>query len=119
MADTTTTTTTTTDPKSHQERHPDGGISGRDPRRMSPEALEAAGVQRQSRGAAIRRHCFDCAGGSTAEVRRCALSSCPLWAFRMGTNPWSNRAPMPEDQRQAAADRLAEGRAARRRDAAS
>jgi hypothetical protein len=38
----------------------------------------------------LRRHCLDCAE-NTAEVRRCAIIDCPLWAFRMGRNPHDPR----------------------------
>ena len=45
---------------------------------------------------AIRAKCKDCCGGSEAEVRRCGMIDCPLWPFRMGTNPF--RAPPSEAQ---------------------
>jgi hypothetical protein len=37
---------------------------------------------------AIRAKCIECSGGSVAEARRCHLTYCPLWAFRMGHNPF-------------------------------
>jgi hypothetical protein len=37
---------------------------------------------------AIRAKCVDCSGGSVAEARRCAITHCVLWAFRMGHNPF-------------------------------
>lgn len=90
--------------KPHQEPHPDGTTQGRDPRRMSPDDLAACGIERQSRGEAIRAKCLDCCCGNQAEVRRCGCVDCALWPFRMGSDPW--RAPMSEEQRQAAAERL-------------
>ena len=36
---------------------------------------------------AIRAKCIDCCGGQLIEVRRCELSSCDLWPYRMGRNP--------------------------------
>lgn len=39
---------------------------------------------RLSRAKAIRAKCLDCSCGNSAEVRRCTLKTCPLWAFRMG-----------------------------------
>lgn len=36
---------------------------------------------------AIRAICIDCAGG-VAAVRECGVTCCPLWAFRMGNNPF-------------------------------
>jgi hypothetical protein len=84
---------------------------GRDPRTMSLAELEALGRPRVSRGDAIRANCIDCAGGNTAEVRRCAMLTCPLWPFRMGTDPYREPRLMTEMQREAAAVRLAKVRA--------
>lgn len=36
---------------------------------------------------AIRSQCFECSGGSTLEIRNCAISDCPLFEFRFGKNP--------------------------------
>jgi hypothetical protein len=36
---------------------------------------------------AIRRKCLDCSGGSSAEVRQCAIPNCPLYPFRFGKRP--------------------------------
>lgn len=36
---------------------------------------------------AIRKNCLDCSGGSIKEVRECIVKSCPLYDFRLGTNP--------------------------------
>lgn len=36
---------------------------------------------------AIRKKCLDCSGFSRKEVRECVLIDCPLYPFRMGTNP--------------------------------
>ena len=65
----------------------DGGHPiGRDPRDLSaadfaqhlPDA--ATGLR------AIRAKCLDCAHTS-AEVRKCVVTDCPLWPLRMGTKP--------------------------------
>lgn len=90
--------------KIHQEIHPDGTPQGRDPRKMSTADLEACGLQRQSRGDAMRAKCLDCCCGSAAEVRRCGAVDCALWPFRTGTDPW--RAPMSDERREAAAERF-------------
>lgn len=39
---------------------------------------------------AIRAKCLGCCCGSTGEVRLCPCVDCPLYPFRMGSNP--NRA---------------------------
>lgn len=36
---------------------------------------------------AIRQNCIDCSGGSVAEVRDCVIPKCPMYPFRMGTDP--------------------------------
>ncbi|MGK9369691.1 hypothetical protein ACSSWA_12375 [Melioribacter sp. Ez-97] len=36
---------------------------------------------------AIKKHCFDCSGGSKKEVRECIITDCPLYLYRMGKNP--------------------------------
>jgi hypothetical protein len=97
----------------HREPHPDGTAQGRDPRRMSAADLTACGIERQSRGDAIRSKCLDCMCGNSAEVRRCALADCALWPFRLGGDPWREKREMNDDQRAALVDRLAGARAKR------
>lgn len=41
-------------------------------------------MERISRSKAIRLKCLDCSAGQMAEVRKCELTSCPLWRYRMG-----------------------------------
>ncbi len=61
---------------------------------------------------AIKAKCLDCCCGQREEVRECPVKECPLWTFRLGKNP--NRARnMTDEQRKAAAERLAKARAAR------
>jgi len=36
------------------------------------------------RAPAIRQKCLECQGGNSAEVRRCCITDCPLWPWRMG-----------------------------------
>ena len=40
--------------------------------------------ERVSRSKAIRLKCLDCCCGQSAEVRRCPVTDCPLWRYRMG-----------------------------------
>lgn len=37
---------------------------------------------------AIRRNCLRCCGSSPQAVADCPSGDCPLWAFRMGKNPF-------------------------------
>lgn len=41
--------------------------------------------ERITRGKAIRLKCLDCCCGNSAEVRRCSVTKCPLWRYRMGS----------------------------------
>jgi hypothetical protein len=41
-------------------------------------------MERISRSKAIRLKCIDCCAGQMAEVRKCELTTCPLWRYRMG-----------------------------------
>lgn len=35
----------------------------------------------------IRSFCLSCSCGSLKEVRNCVIKDCPLYAFRLGSNP--------------------------------
>lgn len=41
-------------------------------------------MERITRAKAIRLKCIDCCAGQMAEVRKCELTNCPLWRYRMG-----------------------------------
>ncbi len=64
------------------------------------------GIGRISRGDAIKAKCLDCAG-SRHEIRLCEVSTCALWPFRMGDDPWRAPREISDEQRQAAAERFA------------
>ena len=59
---------------------------------------------------AIRAFCLECSGDSTAEVKSCPRSECPLHPFRFGKNPYRQRREMTEDEKRVLADRLREAR---------
>lgn len=53
--------------------------------RETRAANKAAGItttRKKTPRRAIREKCKDCSTGSLAEVRRCVVKNCPLWAFR-------------------------------------
>ena len=85
---------------------------GRDPRRMTTAELSEAGHNSSSVLSAVRSHCIDCCGGQAAEARKCTATACPLWAFRMGTNPLTKRT-LSSDQRDALRERAAKARQSR------
>jgi hypothetical protein len=85
---------------------------GRDPRKMQIADLRAlghGGVLLR----AVRENCIECCGGNEAEVRRCRLVWCPMWPYRMGSNPF-HRVTLSEEQREERRQRLEAARAARR-----
>ncbi|WP_159728336.1 hypothetical protein [Methylosinus sp. Ce-a6] len=86
---------------------------GRDPRDMTREELASCGHEVTPVLSAIRAKCLDCSGGAPSETRRCLVVQCALWPFRMGANPFRAEREMSDEQRAAAAERLAKARAAR------
>lgn len=71
---------------------------------------------------AIRAKCSWCMGGNMSMVSACATINCPLWPFRMGSNPFYSRLANVDDDADvvenaaelAAMDAEAEERAAER-----
>lgn len=39
----------------------------------------------------IRKKCLDCCCGQHSEVRKCHITDCQLWPYRMGKNPFHFR----------------------------
>lgn len=40
---------------------------------------------------AIRKKCVDCSGGVLIEVKACSSLKCPLWKFRLGLHPFTEK----------------------------
>jgi hypothetical protein len=59
---------------------------------------------------AIREKCLDCCCGNAAEVRKCVAVDCPLWPYRMGTNPLRKKRELSAAQKRERAERLAKAR---------
>ncbi len=53
----------------------------------------------------IRKKCLDCCCNQHSEVRKCPITDCSLWPYRMGKNPFHQRS-MTDEQKQAAPQRL-------------
>lgn len=60
---------------------------------------------------AIRRKCLDCCAGSSHEVGLCPVGDCALHPYRLGKNPSRKGRKLTEEERTAAAARLAKARA--------
>ena len=53
---------------------------------------------------AIRAKCLECSNGMTSEIRRCLITTCVLYPFRMGKNPHRTR-ELTDEQRAAFVER--------------
>lgn len=54
----------------------------------TPSKVPSSGKKRlRTPIASIRIKCLDCSCGSRAEVKRCELTDCALWPYRMGKRP--------------------------------
>ena len=60
---------------------------------------------------AIKAKCLDCCCNQPNEVKLCTAKDCALYPFRLGHNPNIAKRELTEDQRKAAAERLAKMRA--------
>lgn len=79
----------------YEDRHPDD---------YSTEELEGLGHTKTPLLKVLRTYCRGCCAGNLAEVRRCHISRCELWPYRMGTNPL--RPPATPKQRQKSRERM-------------
>jgi hypothetical protein len=48
-------------------------------------------VAKNTRSKAIKQKCLECSGDRPKEVILCAIKDCPLYPFRFGFNPGSER----------------------------
>lgn len=62
----------------------------------SEETSDVRGKEVTSPLKAIRAFCIDCQGGAVREIKSCTAPKCPLYAFRMGKNPYRKRELSPE-----------------------
>lgn len=83
-------------------------LKGRLPDELTQDDFRELGHDRPIL-AATRQNCLECANGSPAEVRSCEQTWCPMWPFRMGTNP-HHRKNLTDEQRAEAGARLKRGR---------
>jgi hypothetical protein len=90
-----------------------GELIGRDPRKVSADDWERAGIEGQPILRVIRAKCLDCRGEQESEVRKCVAVACPNWPYRMGENPFRAAREMTDEERVALGERLARSRAAR------
>lgn len=63
---------------------------------------------------AIRAKCLDCCCDQREEVKLCPATTCPLYPFRLGKNPNRKARILTDEQKKAAAERLAKARKAKK-----
>jgi len=59
--------------------------------RLSRACSKELGHTKRPLTKVIRSMCLDCSGGSPSQVRLCTSPGCPLWPYRLGTNPYHKR----------------------------
>lgn len=94
------------------EPNDEGKLIGKDPRTVSVQEYEKAGIDSAPIMSVVRAKCLDCCSNDRSEVRKCTAVSCPLWPFRMGSNPFRSR-DLSDKQRAEIAERFRKARAAK------
>jgi hypothetical protein len=92
----------------------DGGeLIGRDPRKVSIEEFNRAGIEGTMIGGdgleVVRAKCLECCVHQPDEVRKCVAVTCPNWPYRMNANPFRKQT-LTDEERAARGARLREGR---------
>ena len=71
----------------------------------SKEELNQAVKENTNVLRAIRFKCLDCSCFQLGEVRDCPVTTCPLYPFRLGKNPFRKR-ELSEDEKRKIKERL-------------
>ena len=53
-------------------------------------------MERLTRGKAIKAKCLDCCCGQYTEVKKCTVTTCPLWIYRLGKEVEENTPKLGE-----------------------
>jgi hypothetical protein len=53
-------------------------------------------MERLTRGEAIKAKCLDCCCGQYIEVKKCTVTTCPLWIYRLGSEVASDGSSLPK-----------------------
>tara|TARA_B100001093_G_C26476810_1_gene863056 strand:+ start:312 stop:641 length:330 start_codon:yes stop_codon:yes gene_type:complete len=65
-----------------------GHLIGKHPKNTEIFSLKQSGHSNLPLAQIIRKKCLDCCAFQAREVRKCVCTSCPLWPYRMGKNPF-------------------------------
>jgi hypothetical protein len=87
----------------------EGELIGKHPGDVPSEILSPK-FRAQNPLKAIREKCLDCCCENAAEVRKCVAVDCPLWPFRMGTNPFRKKRELSRQQKHERSERLRKAR---------
>jgi hypothetical protein len=68
-----------------------GELVGQHPDELSEAELSSLGHRHLAMMTIARAKCRECCCGSTAEIRKCTCTTCPLWPYRMGKRPAARR----------------------------
>lgn len=63
-------------------------LASKPPEFWGSKGLEKIGHKKRPILKAIRAKCLDCGVSQPREVRLCQMVDCPLWPYRMGTDPF-------------------------------
>src|SRR5262245_43989997 len=83
----------------------EGELVGKHPGDVPPDFLSLK-FRAQNPLKAIREKCLDCCCGNASEVRKCVAIDCPLWPYRMSTNPFRKKCKLSAAQKLRRAERL-------------
>ena len=72
----------------------------------SKEELNQAVKENTNVLRAIRLKCLDCSCFQLGEVRDCPVTTCPLYPFRLGENPYRRKRELSEDEKIEIKERL-------------
>jgi len=53
-------------------------------------------MERLTRSQAIRAKCLDCCCGQYTEVKKCTVTKCPLWIYRLGSEVAPDGSSLPK-----------------------
>lgn len=67
-----------------------GHLVGKHPDNVTIPEIEGAGHTNTPLVKIMREKCIECCGFEISEVRKCVSTTCPLWPYRMGKNPFQS-----------------------------
>jgi len=70
----------------------DGFEVGRHPENISASEYAVLSHKKKRLLSVIREKCLDCCCQQISEVRKCVMTDCPLWPYRMNSNPFRSKA---------------------------